>query len=403
MANRTAPLRVFIFDLLSTVPYYAAALAAALARSGARVTFGLTTYWRDRGHFRARGLRPAPGLLDVTAHIPLGPDVLRRTLKSIEALVNIAALAVRWTIRPPDIVHVQFLALWLHGFPCELWLLGWARKRGARLVYTVHDVLPHDTGRSQFDRYARLYSRFDAVVCHSENIRARLLAEFALLPERIWVLPHGPLFSDRTEAVPRAAALHRLGYEPATPLLLWQGIIHPYKGVLFLLDGWAQVVARRPDARLLIAGSPAGTAAAHASEITRRIDELDLAASVRTDFRYLSEDELQTCYAAASAVVYPYREITTSGALMTGLGRGKALIATRLPSFLELLTDGGNALLVDYGDTGALAASILRLLEDPSLRIRLESAAEAAAARYGWDAIALRTLERYGSLKGAPR
>lgn len=402
MATRTAPLRIFVFDLLSTVPYYAAALAVALERAGACVTFGLTTYWLDSGHFRARGLRPAPGLLDVTGRIPARPAALRRVLKSIEAFVNIAALAVRWTFRPPDIVHVQFLALWLHGFPCELWLLAWARRRGARLVYTVHDVLPHDTGKSHFGRYARLYSLFDAVVCHSENVRTRLVEEFALHPELVWVLPHGPLFSDLA-AISREAALHRLGYGPATPLVLWQGIIHPYKGVLFLLDGWARVAAQLPDARLFIAGSPAGAAAGHAAEITSRIRELDLAASVRTDFRYLSEEEIQASYAAASAVVYPYREITTSGALMTGLGRGKALVATRLPSFLEILTDGENALLVDYGDAGALAASILRLLEDLPLRLRLETAAKDTAARYGWDAIARRTLEHYGSLRGAPR
>jgi glycosyltransferase involved in cell wall biosynthesis len=396
-----APLRIFLLDLLPTVPYYAAALALALKQAGASVTFGLTTYWLDKDHFRARGLEPAPGLVDIAALLPARPAWLRRLLKLAEALANLLILAVCWTFRPQEIVHVQFLSLWLRGMPFELWLLTWARRRGSRLVYTVHDLLPHDTGRRHFTRYARLYSHFDALICHSESVRSRLHEEFSIPLERIWVLPHGPLFRG-PEIADSSLALTRLGCAPGTELVLWQGIIHPYKGVLFLLDAWAQVAAQRPHARLLIAGIPAAVAPDHAVEITNRIAQLGLAESVRTDYRYLPEEELQACYAAAAAVVYPYREISTSGALMTGLGQGKAVIATRLPAFAEILTNGENALLVDFGDADALAAAILRLLDDAALRHRLEQAARAEADRRGWESIALRTLDHYRSLRGAP-
>lgn len=397
MRNREATLRVFLFDLLATVPYYGAALAVALERAGASVTFGLTTYWLDPGHFRRRGLRPAPGLLDVTARLPARPALLRRVLKLAEALVNLAALAVRWTFRPPRVVHVQFLALWLHGLSCELWLLAWARRRGARLVYTVHDLLPHDSGERHRARYSRLYRFFDALVCHNETARQRLQREFGIAADRIWLLPHGPLFAE-LDQLDEAAALARLGYSPGTPLVLWQGIIHPYKGVLFLLDAWAEAAAQRPDARLLIAGVPAAASPGHALEIAARIDTLGLNGSVRTDFRYLPEEELQAAYSAARCVVYPYREITTSGALMTGLARAKPIVATRLPAFAEILSHEENALLVPYGDPEALAGALLRLLQDEPLRTRLAAGARRTAEHYGWDEIARRTLSHYQEL-----
>lgn len=395
-----APLRIFLLDLLPTVPYYAAALALALRRAGASVTFGLTTYWLDKDHFRSRGLELAPGLVDFAAFLPARPVWLRRLLKLVEAAANLAILAVQWAFRPPEIVHVQFLSLWLRGMPFELWLLAWARRRGSKLVYTVHDVLPHDTGRRHFTRYARLYCFFDALICHSESVRSRLHEDFSIPLRQIWILPHGPLFSG-PEIRDSSAALTTLGYPRGTELVLWQGIIHPYKGVLFLLDAWARVAAQRPYARLLIAGIPAAVAPEHAVEITNRIAQLGLKESVRTDYRYLSEGELQSCYSAAAAVVYPYREISTSGALMTGLGQGKAMIATRLPAFTEILTDGENALLVNYGDAEALAAAILRLLDDAALRHRLEQAARASAGRHGWESIAHRTLDHYRSLRGS--
>ena len=71
---------------------------------------------------------------------------------------------------------------------------------------------------------------------------------------------------------------------------------------------------------------------------------------VKLHFRFISTEELVALYRAADVVVYPYRAITTSGALATGLALGKAIVASDLPVFRELLTDRESALLVDPQD-----------------------------------------------------
>jgi glycosyltransferase involved in cell wall biosynthesis len=120
---------------------------------------------------------------------------------------------------------------------------------------------------------------------------------------------------------------------------------------------------------------------------------------VKLHFRFVSSEELVALYRAADAVVYPYRAITTSGALATGLALGKAIVASDLPVFGELLTDRENALLIAPQDSEALAEALMELIQDAALRERL--AAKVRAMNFGdetWQRIAGQTMAAYQSV-----
>src|SRR6202022_3414901 len=76
-------------------------------------------------------------------------------------------------------------------------------------------------------------------------------------------------------------------------------------------------------------------------EVQEQVRALGVNESVRLDLRFLRVEEVSLYYQAADIVVYPYKEITTSGALMTGGNYKKAIVATDLPSFREVLGGGG--------------------------------------------------------------
>jgi glycosyltransferase involved in cell wall biosynthesis len=57
------------------------------------------------------------------------------------------------------------------------------------------------------------------------------------------MIPHGPFFYD-LPATGEAEALRSFQLEPGKPLVLWQGIIFPYKGIDLLLRAWQQVEAK---------------------------------------------------------------------------------------------------------------------------------------------------------------
>jgi glycosyltransferase involved in cell wall biosynthesis len=387
-------MRVFMLDLLSIVPYYTAHLCAGLAQvDGIEVTLASITYHHDPECFRRQGLRNAPGPLDIAARIP-APATMRRVLKLAEWIVNMAALPLRLAIARPDVLHVQFLPLCEQGLPFERWLLRAVRALGVPIVYTVHNVLPQETGDRLRPLYRRIYALPDRFVCHDALSAERLATGFEIPADRISIIPHGPFFDgDRR---PPEEARARLGFAPGQCLVLWQGIVRPYKGVSFLLKAWRRVCDSGAPAQLAIVGT--GDAATE-REIAREVRDLAVGTSVRLDLRFVSVGELEDYYQAADVLVYPYSEITTSGALMTGIVRGKAVIASALPAFEQVLRHGDNALLVRYGDVEALAASLLLVIRDPDLRAALGRRLQRTqAAVPGWHEIAARTCECYHSV-----
>jgi glycosyltransferase involved in cell wall biosynthesis len=316
-----------------------------------------------------------------------------------ECLLNLLYLAVRFALRQPDVLHVQFVPMVLFGLPLELWFLRFAKSLGIGIVYTVHNVLPHDSGERYRSLYRRLYTLADRLICHDFAAQKRLEEEFGCDPRRISVISHGQLLAP-SQQITQAAARQQLGIPLDIPLVLWQGILRPYKGVEFLLQAWRQVCETVPRARLAIVGTGADALTA---EVRKQVADLGLSASVQLTLRFVSVSELEDIHAAADILTYPYAEATTSGALLTGVGYGKAIIASRLPAFEQILRHEDNGLLVTYGDTGQLASQLQRLLMDRDLRLRLAECLRQTRLRVpDWDGIAKQTAACYAALPGVP-
>ncbi len=387
-----------MLDLWATVPYYTAYLSRALRSEGVEVQVASITYYLDRACFRRCGLRLQPGAMDLIGHLDL-PRTARRILKLAEGVLNLLGLAVRVLLDPPQVLHVQYLPLLLARFPLDAWFVAFCWRRGVPFVLTVHDLLPHDTGEAHRAAYTRLYARADALICHSPHVKSRLEQEFGIASERIAVIPHGPFFFD----LPASGTEHVrdvLGVGAGQTMVLWQGIIFPYKGVDLLLNAWQHVEENAAGKLcLVILGTGDPELLAH---LQTQAQQLRLQ-HVRFELRFCSAEELVAAYRAAAMVVYPYRAITTSGALATGLSLGKAIVASRLPVFEELLHDGESALFADPADPEELASAILRLGREAGLRERLEDRVRAMQfSERTWDAIAKATNSVYRSLQGSP-
>ncbi len=382
-----------MMDLWATVPYYTAYLSRALLVEGVNLTVGSITYYLDRQCFSSRGIRVDPGLVDIVGRLNLS-RMLRRLLKFAEAMANMTALSIRFFVSPPDIVHVQYLPMLKWKVPLDLWFLKLCRMRGAKIVLTVHDLLPHDTAELYKRTFLELYGMVDEIICHSDHIKKRLRDEFHVPEKNIHVIPHGPFFYDIENGDDRKI-LKDMDIKDGELVVLWQGIIFPYKGIDLLLDAWQAVEASVPNAVLMIAGTGAPELLDAIREQSKRLN----VKRVRTQFRFVSTEELVALYRAADIVVYPYRAITTSGALATGLALGKAIVASDLPVFRELLTSGENALLVDPQNAKQLSEALIELLMRSDIRDQF--AANTKKMNFGnesWRFIAQQTADVYKGL-----
>jgi glycosyltransferase involved in cell wall biosynthesis len=388
---------VFMMDLWAIVPYYTAYLSKALLQEDVNLTVGSISYYLDQGCFSSRGIKVDPGLLDVVGKFRL-PRLPRRILKLLEAMLNLSALTVRFLLSRPDVIHVQYLPMLKWQLPLDLWFLEFCRNRGSKIVLTVHDLLPHDTGEAYKQTFDELYRVADGIICHSDHVRARLEAEFFVPEEKISVIPHGPFFYD-LPASGLEQTLQSFEVERDKVLVLWQGIIFPYKGIDLLLRSWQQVEANVGDACLVIAGTGAPELL---DQIRGQVKDLDLK-RVKMHFRFISTEELVALYRTSDVVVYPYRAITTSGALATGLALGKAIIASDLPVFRELLTDRENAFLVDPQNSVELAGALTELTQDRELREQFaRKVREMNFGDQSWLSIAKKTIQTYEAVLSHP-
>jgi glycosyltransferase involved in cell wall biosynthesis len=387
------PIKVFVMDLWCYTPQYDRYFCESLPSVNINVTLGSVCPYQDLEYFARHGLRNDPGLLDLVPKIRISNDTVRRVLMLIESCVNMAALLVRFSVSKPDIIHVQWTPL-VKKVPFELWLLKFAKRLGIKLVYTVHNLLPHDSGTRFLSLFKRTYSEMDALICHTEEAKNHLVHEFLVDPQRIWVIPHGPLLHDlKRDSI--QVAKSRLGLPADVPLVLWQGFIRPYKGLDFLLQAWRKIAARGLRASLLIAGTGEREML---EDLQEQVTRLGLQESVRLDLRFVPDKELATYYEAADILTYPYRDVTTSGALMTALTYNKAIVATNLPGFREILRDKANALLIDYGDVDSLANSLAILIREPEERRRLAAGLTALSDFNKWDRIAKETRQCYAAV-----
>lgn len=355
-----------VVDFLSISPYYDAHLVRALQKRSDEVRLLAIDPYADWDLYHRMHVRRGP-VRNLSGALRLRNSRLRRAVALLDYLGN---LAMR---RDARLVHVQWLPL--EEFTRAGWIdLRWLRTLRVPVVLTIHNVAPHDAKHA--GRRREMVALADAIICHTNAAREELIRDFGA--ERVHVIPHGPLFEEHAASAGEE--------EPG--LVAAIGAIKPYKGLATLLDAWPHVLRAQPDARLLIAG--AGDASG-----------LRIGESVTLDARVLRDDEVASLHRRAAIIAFPYERITQSGALLTAMAFGKAIVASDLPGFAETLRDGESALLVPPGDPVALASAIVRLLNDATLRKRLGDAARGATV--SWDAIAEQTLAVYESVLGGKK
>jgi glycosyltransferase involved in cell wall biosynthesis len=360
-------IHVDLVDPPAYTPPYDHALAAALARAGARVRLITSAF--------AYGEVPEPGGYERREHFYRGArgrpgSRLRQAWKLAQHVPDM--LTYEGVARDADLVHFQWLTL--PGIDARV-------LPDRPIVLTAHDLLPREPRPGQLRAQRRVLRRVDAVIVHSEYGRAALVEAAGLDPGAVHVIRHGAF----THLTTLDGSLPPELVAPLTrPVVLCFGLIRPYKGLETLLEAWRGVA----DAELWVVGRPRG------------VDVATLAAtappSVRFVTRFVSDGEVAALFRAAAVVVLPYTGGGDfSGVLATALAFGKPILASDVGGFAEVTA----ARLVPAGDAGGLRAALTELLARPGERERLAEAARAAAAGpYSWDAAARATLQLYARI-----
>jgi glycosyltransferase involved in cell wall biosynthesis len=268
--------------------------------------------------------------------------------------------------------------------------------RRPRLVYEAHGVsavvaeeMPRLLGQAgaaaspaklrRLDRRERrVWRHASAIVTVTKALAAELEQRHGARPN-VFVVPDGA----RVDPPPANPARGR------SAVAGYAGHLYPWKGV----DVFIRALARVPEIRGLIVGG-------HPQEADRqRVEELAGQTGVSdrlTVTGLVPPGEVRRALQPATMLVLPNtasaisERYTSPLKLFEYLAAGRPIVASDLPAFREILTDGETAVLVKPGDVEALAGALQRLAADEALAARLGAAARALAPAYSWDARAAR-------------
>lgn len=270
------------------------------------------------------------------------------------------------------------------------------------LVYTAHNVWPHEASPRTEEQYKALYTHPDRIVVHGKTLQRQIITEAAVPERKVSVIPLGNYhhLAAAAPAVPAAEARTCLGLPANAKVILFLGYIRFYKGLDVLLLAFERLLCRTGGPyRLLVVGSLSDADWDH-SLYGGLCRSLKIADAVQVQQTYVPTEDFGLYFAAADAVCCPYRDGSQSAALQLAYSYRKPVVATTVGSLPESVVEGQTGLLVRPEEPDELADALETILSDPErCRQMGEYAYQWAAEELSWDKIAQRTLRLYHELQ----
>lgn len=235
----------------------------------------------------------------------------------------------------------------------------------------------------------RTFRRLDWMTACSHDLGARAVA-LGAPDDRIRVIPYGvDAGRFRPNGESRRAVRARHGIGDHDVVLFTAGRFVRKKGFEYLIDAVARLVPRQPFLRLLIAGGGDLDDELRARAAAQGVGRHVLFAGV------LAQGEVAAYLAAADVAVMPSVHDAAGNVdglpntVMEALASGTPLVVSCVGGIPSVVTDGRTGLLVPERDVDALAAAIVRLIEESGLRTTIGQAAREETLRERtWDRVA---------------
>lgn len=335
-------------------------LGRALARRGRAVQFGCL---RRKGRLLAELEREGIPVREYRLRSMYSPRVLTQGFRLARDLARDGV----------DVVHA-------YNFYGNVFAVPAARLAGVPLVIAgVRDVGVYLDRRKRLAH--RIACRFaDLILVNAEEIKRWLVGE-GCAADRIEVIRNG-IDLDRFDAAAAGETSIRreLGIGVDVPLISTIARLCPTKGFEDAIDAMAIIAAARPDAHQIVAGE----------EMVSRNGELSpgwkYRAALEQRARALGIADRVHFLGYRTDVPAILREVTVSmqpslteglsNSVLEAMTAGRPVVATPVGGTPEVIADGRTGWLAPVHDPRALAAIVLRVLDQPEARARVGAAAQ---------------------------
>ena len=345
----------------------------------------------------ARAMRDRGKRVSVVSLSPAGP--VGRLLKEHGVEVASCDGCCGWDVRVvrrlariiadrrPEIVH----SLLFHANVAARWAARSAGFDSSRIVCEVQTVEVERKWHLLVDRFTHAGCRL--TIGNSPSVIEHLATHARIPRDRLRLVRGGidPTGLRVADPIARGA----LGLAENARIVLWVGRLDPVKGLEILIDAFARL-RNADDVHLLLAGN----GPLH-GRLSRRVEALGQTHRVHL---LGSRNDVPSLLRSAEIFAFPSMTEGLPNALLEAMAARCPIITTNVPGCRDLIAHMETGLVVQYGDTSALAEGLQLLLSDRGLAARLGAAASASVSR-DWhiDSMIKAYLAVYCEVSAAPR
>lgn len=286
-----------------------------------------------------------------------------------------------------SIIHTE----WFTFSPVDYYFLKKIKtKCNIKYISTVHDILPFN--EKFYDKYfhKKLYSLADKIILQAPENMNRFLNIFPESSSKTVMIPHGHML-DYIEPCDKMESRNKLGISNDKLVFLFFGQIKKVKGVDVLLKALVSLHQKYKEIYVIIAGN---VWKSDFTECDNIIKNNDLSNCLRTDIKYIPDEDVKYYYSAADVCVLPYTDVYQSGVIQLAYGYKKPVIATKLPAFTQFVKEDFTGFLADVGDVNSLVHAFEKAIANrEQLNAMGVNGYEIVKRELNWDDLAKRVVD----------
>lgn len=216
-----------------------------------------------------------------------------------------------------------------------------------KIVWTLHNIMPHNIGHLHFNRWLRHFfaKQCEWIRVFSKDSIDRANKILQIPKDKFVVVPEGDYTSVYSNSISQAEARKKLNIENDTMVLLSLGYIKPYKGIKKLIYTFSKV--ENKNVQLIIAGQIMDQI--YFENLQNSITELD-DKRIQLKGVFIPVEELQFYYNASDIVVLPFDKVENSGSAIMAMGFKKPILAPKIGVLKNRLKQQQDLLYHDLGE-----------------------------------------------------
>ena len=220
-----------------------------------------------------------------------------------------------------------------------------------KVIAICDNIMPHERGSLDKTLIKSLFKNIDGFVVMSNQVEQELLK---MSPDSIYKKVFHPI-AHKVQPYTKEIAKQDLEIN-SQRVLLFFGFIRDYKGLDILIRSNKYLKNNLDDYNIIICGECYGDR----KKYIEMISQFSSNSEIRWIDQYISEDLSAKYFAAADAVVLPYKSASQSGVIPLSYSYNTPVIASDISGIKEMIKDKETGLLCKWNDEIDLSDKIIQ-------------------------------------------